>query len=152
LLEQYEAEGAVKQGESFEKLYDAYRRQNHIYQLAALISPRIAVQTVSMAFAGTDTAHHRHFAESAEEYRYRMAQRLNEDLINTAQNLTRDEGTAAYKKRERELYESVPPLAYAAPDWRWTIKETRLSFGLLLLWFGGIALTAFFATRRMRID
>ena len=48
-------------------------RQERRLQQAALVAPGLAVRLVSMALAGTDHAHHRHFATAAERYRRRWS-------------------------------------------------------------------------------
>lgn len=150
LLAEYEAEGAEKLEAAFQKQYGTYERQNTAYQLAGLVSPLIAVQTLSMSFAGTDTNHHRHFAEAAEKYRYRMAQTMNEDLINHPSKGNRAKAEADFRSRERGLYESLPPFTYDSPDWLWATAQAKLSLISLLLWFTATASAIPFVFKRLK--
>lgn len=153
LLAQYEEEGTKTQNESFNKLYGAYEQQNAVYQIAALVSPVLAVQSLSMSFSGNDTNHHRHFAEVAEAYRYRLTQTMNEDLINHPRtNGDRAAVEAAFSLRERQVYESVPSFQYTAPDWRWAVDKSKLSIALLLAWFIGVLMATSLAISKMRVD
>jgi ABC-2 type transport system permease protein len=55
----------------------AQARQNGIVETIGLLSPAIALRSLSMAAAGTDLDGHRRFLEQAEAYRYALVQRLN---------------------------------------------------------------------------
>jgi ABC-2 type transport system permease protein len=61
----------------FDRLYDAYRRQGVVQRVFAVVSPAIALQPWSRAFAGTDFGNHLAYLRGVEDYRYRLIQRLN---------------------------------------------------------------------------
>jgi ABC-2 type transport system permease protein len=67
----------------FQVLFDGYERQNRFYQRASLLSPLLAVQSLSMGMAGSDFDHHRHFADAAEEYRFNLVQTMNRYAVNS---------------------------------------------------------------------
>ncbi|MFC6838773.1 DUF3526 domain-containing protein [Xanthomonas theicola] len=64
----------------FERVYTAYRRQETMQRAFALLSPTIALQPWSRAFAGTDFAAHLAYLRDVEDYRYRLIQTLNHEV------------------------------------------------------------------------
>jgi ABC-2 type transport system permease protein len=61
----------------FDQLYEVYQKQEAVQRAFAVISPAIALQPWSRAFAGTDFADHLTYLRGVEDYRYRLIQRLN---------------------------------------------------------------------------
>lgn len=66
----------------FERLYAVYRKQEAAARAFALISPTIALQPLSRALAGTDFGAHLNYLRGVEDYRYRLVQRLNDEVKN----------------------------------------------------------------------
>jgi len=64
----------------FERIYAAYRQQEAVQRVFAIISPTIALQPWSRAFAGTDFAAHLAYLRGVESYRYRLVQALNREV------------------------------------------------------------------------
>lgn len=60
------------------ELLQTYQRQNDLSRFAAFIDPYLAIKNVSMALSGTDFESYTNFQEQAENYRYRLAQKMNE--------------------------------------------------------------------------
>jgi len=151
MLYRSEEKSTKKQHIKFAELFDKYEKQNRLFQALGSIAPPLAIQSISMGLAGSDTYHFRHFAEYAEDYRYKMAQKLNEDLINHPFSSTKD-NAAAYRERERSVYESIPPFDYKSPDWRWSIGKLLLPFAVLGLWLVGILIATPLIISRMKVD
>lgn len=129
----------------FGRLGDAIERQDRLVQWASMFSPLLAVRSLSMAFAGTDTAHHRHFADAAEAHRRALVDMLNRDFAEKA-------GAAGWDyKASRELWEKAPPLAYAPPSASWIIQRQAVSLGALAGWLILGAAAAFRAASRVRV-
>jgi ABC-2 type transport system permease protein len=61
--------------------YDRVAAQDATYARLAWLSPAVAFDVASAAFAGTDFSHHRQFIDSAESYRRALVNRMNADLI-----------------------------------------------------------------------
>ena len=61
----------------FDQLYAVYQRQEAWQRAFAVLSPAIALQPWSRAFAGTDFGTHLTYLRGVEDYRYRLIQRLN---------------------------------------------------------------------------
>jgi ABC-2 type transport system permease protein len=61
--------------------YDRVAAQDATYARLGWLSPAVAFDVASAAFAGTDFSHHRRFIDSAESYRRALVNRMNADLI-----------------------------------------------------------------------
>jgi len=66
----------------FGRLYSVYRRQEMVQRAFAVLSPMIALQPWSRAFAGTDFGNHLNYLRGVEDYRYRLIQTLNAEIKN----------------------------------------------------------------------
>jgi len=64
----------------FEKLYEVYKQQALLQRGFAGLSPTLALQPWSRAFASTDFANHLSFLREVEDYRYRLVQTLNREV------------------------------------------------------------------------
>jgi ABC-2 type transport system permease protein len=60
------------------ELLNDYRKQNLISKVSALFNPYQAIRNISMALAGTDFESYVDFQKDAEDYRYQLAQTMNE--------------------------------------------------------------------------
>ncbi len=61
-----------------EALLQTYQQQNRFTQLTAFINPYVAVKRLSVALSGTDFDSYAAFQQQAEDYRYHLAQEMNE--------------------------------------------------------------------------
>jgi ABC-2 type transport system permease protein len=105
-------------------VYSTYINQDRVIQVAGLIAPMLAVQSISMGLAGADVGTHRDFAEYARHYRTQMETILNED---SAYHLPPG-------PRGRELWEKIPPFDYQPPAIRVVLGTSGLSFAALVFW------------------
>lgn len=64
----------------FERIYTAYQQQERVQRAFAGVSPTLALQPWSRAFAGTDFAAHLVYLRDVENYRYRLIQALNHEV------------------------------------------------------------------------
>jgi ABC-2 type transport system permease protein len=140
-------EGEARDTEVFERhlsrIYGGHERQQRFYQAGALVAPLLAVQAVSMAAAGTDLWHHRHFAAAAEQYRIRLISHLNADITHN------QPGNDYSYRAGRDVWESAPAFEYSAPSLAGVLGPARPSLMLLLLWCGGTLLGTWVAFRRL---
>jgi ABC-2 type transport system permease protein len=61
----------------FEQLYKVYREQEEMQRAFSFLSPMIALQPLSRAYARTDFGSHLAYLRGVEDYRYRLIQALN---------------------------------------------------------------------------
>ncbi len=129
---------------NYGQLWDTFERQSRVHETLAVAAPLLAVRALSMGLAGTDVEQHRHFAAAAETYRRDLMRQMNGDL---AQNSRTGEQYLAGD----ELWASVPPLEYDAPELAWVLGNRALSIAMLLLWFLGAMVAAVLSVRRTRV-
>ncbi|MBA4148622.1 MAG: DUF3526 domain-containing protein [Verrucomicrobia bacterium] len=128
----------------FGSLWDRIDKQTRVRLWFGLLAPSLAIESFSMSLSGTDFAHHRDFAKAAEKQRRILIQTLNDDMMNNSK--FGDHGYVA----TREVWERVPEFQYKTPDSGWALRQSRLSFVLLLIWAGATGALAFFAVRRLQ--
>ena len=124
-------------------LAETHRAQEATTRAAALVSPLLAVQRLSMALAATDAAHHRHFATAAETYRYDYVQTLNGAMIEADMDFDSRAGA--------ETWARVRPFAYAAPGVGWALAPHGGSFAALALWALALGAALARTLRRLRV-
>lgn len=122
----------------------ALERQDRLAGWAGLVSPMIAIQSISQAVAGTDYRRHVAFLTSAEEYRRLLVDTMNLDRvahppINNARYLA-----------EREVWETVPPYQAIPPGFEATMRNLATPLLVLALWTAAIAAAALAAVKRVR--
>ncbi|MCC7536627.1 MAG: DUF3526 domain-containing protein, partial [Deltaproteobacteria bacterium] len=120
-------------------------RQEQWVQWASVLSPFVAIRSLSMAFAGTDYAHHRHFADAAESHRRALVEMLDREIGERG-------GTDAWSYRAgRELWERAPALRYEPPDLGWVLARQAPSAGVLFAWLGVALLASWRTVSRLRV-
>ncbi|MCU0324065.1 MAG: DUF3526 domain-containing protein [Spirosomaceae bacterium] len=75
-------EGEKLSAETYQKhqarLVETYQKQQNVVRFTAFLNPYMAVKNLSMALAGTDYAAYNDFQNKAEDFRYKLAQTMNE--------------------------------------------------------------------------
>ncbi len=129
----------------FGKLWDRIQEQDRAVAWAGLAAPMLALRAASMALAGTDFAHHRHFARAAEDHRREFVRVLNEDLMNNAR--PGDHGYTA----GRTLWEKLPVfrLEPLTPGDAW--GEARAGVLVLAAWLWASIVALFLSANRLRV-
>ncbi|MDZ3832810.1 MAG: DUF3526 domain-containing protein [Sphingopyxis sp.] len=115
----------------------AQERQNDIVRMAGIVSPAIALRTLSMAASGTDFAGHRRFLEQAEAYRYALVQALNRlqaDSVSYADDTARDPDADRRKRIAADNWEQMPDFSYRAPDGTALAAAALPGLLILLAW------------------
>lgn len=129
----------------FGKLWDRIQEQDRAVAWAGFAAPMLALRAASMSFAGTDFAHHRHFARAAEDHRRDFVRVLNEDLMNNARP-----GDHRYTAG-RSLWEQLPVfrLEPLTPAQAW--NEARPGVLVLAAWLVVAILGLFSSAGRLRV-
>jgi ABC-2 type transport system permease protein len=128
------------------RLFDAYERQERIYNVGAVFAPMLSIQTLSMGLAGTDFKQHRHFADAVSAYRLSWLDVLNEDIFHN-----RRPGELSYS-RGRDLWEQVPEMNYEPPSLMWVMGNHTRSIAALGCWLVAILVATPLTLVRIRID
>jgi ABC-2 type transport system permease protein len=144
-LQQGEEHGNVVFDKHFGELWQTYRAQERIHHWAALLSPLIAVRSISMAMAGTDLTHLRDFTDAAEQHRR---------LLNKTMNLNLAYGSKTgqyYYFQDRDLWAKVPDFDYRPPATLVALRAQLLPAALMLWWVVGASFALFSAISRLRM-
>jgi len=120
------------------KLWDRLEAQDRTVTWAGLVAPLLGLRSASMALAGTDFTHHRHFSVAAEQHRRDFVRVLNEDMMNST--AVGHHGGVA----DRSLWEKLPAFRYEPPPADHALRAATPGLVVLLLWAVGawIALLA----------
>lgn len=126
-------------------LWRRYLGQEHLHQWGAALSPTLAVRSLSMALAGTDVAHHRHFADAAEQHRRVLVKFLNDDMTHNA-----GEASFTYMADET-LWQATPEFSYQPPALAEALTGQTPAVAWLLVWFGTSMALATRAVSRLQV-
>ena len=137
MLEVSELSGAQAYRASFEGLFANYDRQRSLRRILSLLSPTIALQHLSRAFAGTDVSAHEHFSLAAEQQRNNIVRVLNEDMILNGA------GQSFGYLAPAELWQTVPAFEYSPAAVTHAWSECMIDLLVLALW-GAVATAALF--------
>ncbi|MDP2228581.1 MAG: ABC transporter permease subunit [Moraxellaceae bacterium] len=127
----------------YANIYEKYAGQRDVRRWFALLSPAIALQHASSAFAGTDFVAHQHFSDIAEVQRNNIVRVMNEDL------LLNGAGATTYLAGET-FWEEVPDFSYEFPPVSLAWRSAAIDIMLLLLW-GALATSLAWNTTRKRL-
>jgi ABC-2 type transport system permease protein len=145
-LQEGEEHGNAVFDKNYANLWSRFERQNQLKQIAGLLAPMMAIQSISMGLAGTDFAHHRAFATAAESYRRTLVKKMNDDMTYNA-----GKQDFSYLAKPA-LWQTVEDFRYEAPSTGWALRNQTISLAMLALWFVFAMTCAFMATWKMRVD
>lgn len=114
-------------------LLNIYYQQNNVSRLSAFINPFAAVKNVSMAMSGTDFHSYVRFQEQTEDYRYQLAQHMNELQIKLVSN----KKLAATDKPyiiSSDYWKAFPDFKYQGLSSAQAAGGEALSFVAFLFW------------------
>ncbi len=128
-----------------QQLDDRIAAQEQLVAWMGLLSPYIAMRTLSAGLCGTDFAHHRHFTEYAESWRKALVAQLDKAFAENA-------GVEGYDYRAGpELWNQAPPFSYATPGPAFALRSNLSSILALLIWLGLALGLALRSARRVRL-
>ena len=125
-LQESEERSAVVFDRFWGELFDAISAQQRLQSGFGLLSPSLAVKTLSERLAGSDFMHHRAFLSQVEQHRRVIQQRLNADITD---HPDRD---GARHLSNRELWESIPAFQFTPPTQ--LLRISALEILALLVW------------------
>jgi len=132
--------------------FAAQARQSGLVEIVGLLSPAIALRSLSMAAAGTDFAGHRRFLEQAEAYRYALVQRLNRlqaEAVSYADDTATDAGADRRKRIAADSWQAMPDFGFVAADGAALAAGALPGLAIVLGWLALAALLLLRATRRL---
>lgn len=113
----------------FRELMKVYERQNRFAASTAFIDPFVGLRNLSMALCGTDFTAYVNFQLQAEDYRYRLAQQMNELQMKYISN-----NKTADKTISSDFWKSLPKLEYQPAGIAASFRAERLSVLALTVW------------------
>lgn len=134
------------------KSYAAQERQNELVRTAGLLSPAIAVRSLSMAAAGVDFAGHRRFLDQAEAYRFDLVQRLNRmqaEQVSFADDSASDPDADRRRRVAAANWRAMPQFAFAHPPAADLARAALPGLVTVLVWLGVASALLALATRRL---
>lgn len=114
-------------------LLRTYQQQNNVSRLSAFINPFAALRNISMTVCGTDFNAYTRFQEQAEDYRYRLAQHMNDLQIKFISNRKQGDHDKPYSINKAH-WKAFPDFDYKAISAGQAIKDEMLSVAALLFW------------------
>lgn len=111
------------------ELLQIYTRQNRVSTISSFIDPFIALRNISMAASGTDFTSYTHFQQQAEDYRYKLAQHMNELQIKLISN-----DKKAGQQISRAFWKSLPVLDFRPLSHGEVLKQEWISVMALFVW------------------
>jgi ABC-2 type transport system permease protein len=136
-LDEEEQQSEPLYGNLIDSVYDSYGEQNRLYRIGAIVSPLLAVQSLSMAISRTDFEAYRDFANVGKQYRRGMIKTLNDGIAYNPEyrNSAVFPGTdIIVAEAGPELWARIPEFNYQAPDLAVVLSRSRTTLLLLLAW------------------
>lgn len=130
----------------------AQERQNALVAAVGMLSPAIALRSLSMAAAGTDFAGHRRFLEQAEAYRYTLVQRLNRmqaEAVSYGDDTATDADADRRKRVSASNWGRMADFAYRAPSGATLAAGPLPGLAIVLGWLAIAAALLAWATRKL---
>lgn len=130
--------------EAYARLAAALDAQDRIHLHAGWLTPVQAVRALSMALAGTDSLHHRRFADAAEHYRRDMVRAMNMAVMQNAGTVNAGYiGTQTLNRMvDREVWAMVPPFSYTPLSLSGVLRASLYPFVILAAWALGLLVMA----------
>ncbi len=130
----------------FEAVYNRldaiHQRQEGVLRVASIVSPVIALNTLSAGLSGADRVHQKVFAKGAETHRRKIIKQLNEDYMYNA-------GDAGYGYTAGEsFWREIEDFTYAPPRFLSLLGAYAFSAIVLLAYAVGGLIFAMWAVRR----
>ncbi len=119
----------------FNDLLDQYRRQNMLSRTLALINPYLAIKNLSMTLSGTDFETYVDFQKQAEDYRYNLAQTMNDlQMKYISAGVNSSEGKLNVV--DRSEWKSFPDFKFNPITIGAALRYEFISIFSVILWLG----------------
>lgn len=130
-------------------LVNTYQKQQKVIRLTGVINPYLAVKNLSMALAGTDYQAYNDFQRQTEDFRYNLAQTMNQLQIDNISNKVK---TSADKSAvlSHDHWEVLPDFKQTFPGFGQTLSNEWFSAISLLAWLVALILLIRFSSHRLK--
>lgn len=115
------------------ELMDQYQRQNGLTLWLAVVDPYLAVKNLSMVLSGSDLTSYENFQLQTEDYRYQLAQRMNElQMEYIKANVASSEGSVNVVSKKE--WTDFPDFSYKHPTIDEALTGQTISVVSIVLW------------------
>lgn len=131
------------------ELIALYEKQSRAVNFTAILNPYIAIKHISMVLSGTDFGSYQHFNKATENYRYNLAQTMNDLQIKHISNTVK---SSADKNAmiSQQHWIDFPEFQHGFLSFKEVAKSIMWSVGALILWLIGLLLTAMYSSRNLK--
>ncbi|MBZ4034976.1 DUF3526 domain-containing protein [Flavobacterium sp. 17A] len=119
--------------EHLAELLQVYKKQNSFSKAVSFLNPYIAMKNLSMGLSNTDYESYIDFQKQAEEYRYKMAQKMNALQIKYISNKKPSAGEKPYSI-SKEHWADLEDFHYEAKPIAIVLKNEIISIISIILW------------------
>jgi ABC-2 type transport system permease protein len=130
-------------------LLHTYEKQNNVSRILAFINPFAALRNFSMAMSGTDFHSYTRFQQQAEEYRYRLAQHMNELQIKLISNKKPGDHDKPYSI-SKAYWKAFPDFEFNNLSEAMVIKHELLSLAALVFWIALLWLLVAILSKKLK--
>ena len=114
-------------------LMQQYQKQNQLTKWLAVANPYLGIKSLSMSLCGTDLASYISFQLQAEDYRYQLAQTMNElQMKYIKANVASSEGQVNVV--DAKEWKAFPDFSYQYPTVGQAIQNDALATASVLFW------------------
>ena len=130
-------------------LMSLYQKQSQVVLYSAVLNPYIAIKHISMVLSGTDFESYQMFNEAAENYRYSLAQTMNDLQIEQISNTVK---SSADKNAviSQQNWIDFPAFKHDFLSFKKMIKSTILSIGALAIWLIIVVLLTVYFSKNLK--
>lgn len=129
-------------------LMEQYEQQQNMVRWTAFLNPYIAIKNLSMALSGTDFYAFRNFQNQSEDYRYNLAQTMNNWQIKYIKNNTSSSDKGAVISQQ--FWKDFSDFRHEHLAFSKIINNEKLSLFALFLWLGGLLLLTNYFTKNLK--
>ena len=130
-------------------LVSIYEQQNNTLNAMAILNPYLAIKNISMIMSGTDFYSYQIFQKETENYRYNLAQTMNDLQIKYISNRTT---SSADKKAtiSQQYWKDFPTFQHRFLTKSEMVRAITYSVFALLLWLIVLTFGTFFLTKNLK--
>lgn len=115
------------------KLQEKYHQQQRLNEFLGFGNPLMAIKNISMTSSGTDYFAYQQFQLQAEEYRYKLAQRMNDLQIEKISNVKPKPGEKALMI-SKDNWKQFPDFNYQFTSLKKSIYHQMIPFVAIVFW------------------
>lgn len=133
-----------------QNLLQTYDRQNSIARHTAFINPFMAVKYLSMGITGTDYDSYIRFQDQAEDYRYHLAQKMNELQMKYISNIKPGPQDKPYTISQHH-WADLPEFRYQPASFASVIRNGQVSLAAFAGWLLLLLLATQVSSQKLKV-